>query len=190
MKYLKNFYKNAIKGTMFESIEFILLMAVIILYICFPTDKYFFYIIATSIYIFNIVNRELANRKRMQEIAIYDTEIPIVLDRIIDEAFNEYFLLHKGFEQGKDYINAEEEQLILKTMVDSVSARLSVSTIAKLEAYYNKDKVPDIISSKIYMAITSYVAQTNTPIKDSSLVNKIDFTNTDESRNETIIRYL
>ena len=190
MKYLKNFYKNAIKGTMFESIEFILLMAVIILCICFPTDKYFFYIIATSIYIFNIVNRELANRKRMQEIAIYDTEIPMVLDRIIDEAFNEYFLLHKGFEQGKDYINAEEEQLILKTMVYSVSARLSVSTIAKLEAYYNKDKVPDIISSKIYMAITSYVAQSNTPIKDASLVNKIDFTNTDESRNETIIRYL
>ena len=188
MSYLRNFYKNAIKGTIVESFEAILIILTIILSCIFPDDKYFFLIGATIIYIFHEYNESMELKKKQMSIDMYDTEIPQVLDNIINESFDEYFLYHKGFEKGKAYINAEEEKDILRIMVDLVSARLSESTIAKLEAYYNKDRVPNIISSKIYMAITSYVVQANIPQQDP--LGKINFNDTDEDRNEVITRYL
>jgi hypothetical protein len=88
-------------------------------------------------------------------------------------------------------------------MVDAVSARLSECTVMKLEAYYNKDALPDIISHKIFLAITSYVVNNeSTPANKTSKEQKLlmqemssignGSTNVqnDNASPEAVIRYL
>ena len=91
----------------------------------------------------------------------------------------------------------------MSKMVDSVSARLSDCTVMKLEAYYNKDALPDIISHKIFLAITSYVvnnesAPANKTSKEQKLLmeemsnigNTASHVQNDNASPEAVIRYL
>ena len=182
MQYLYNFYKNTIKNTKLDNIihmpGFWIFFITTILCSIFFEDKYFFMISGAVFYILYKTNIQLEHKTKLLSIEMYDPEIPQILDKIIAEAFDEYFLYNKGFEKDKEYINGDEEKQILNTMINSVSSRLSESTLAKLEAYYNKDMVPNIISSKIYMLITAYVAQNNVPegsskrILDSMVVDE------------------
>ena len=167
---LKNFYNNVIRGTALEDhfhyIGFwICLIAIVFTLIDFQ-DKYFFLISGSVFYILYKTNDQLKKRDQRFELELYDDKVPEILDKIIDESFNEFFILNKGFEKEKSHINSTEEKEILNSMINIVSSKISYSTMAKLEAYYNKAMVPDIISTKIYMVITAYVAQNNVPIKD------------------------
>lgn len=115
------------------------------------------------LYIFMILNRRTNVLEKEFESKLYDPEVPKALDNIIDEAFNEYIFMNVGFRKESEYINAEEERRIITGMIDSVSSRISSTLLMKLEAFYNKDMVPNIISEKIYMAVTAYVVENNRP---------------------------
>ena len=60
---------------------------------------------------------------------------------------------------------------MIDKMVDMVSERISDTIKEKLEAYYDRDSVPNIVSSKIYMAVMAYVITQNQP-KDDLPVKK------------------
>lgn len=118
------------------------------------------------LYSFMILNRRTNVIEKEFETKLYDPNVPKALDNIIDEAFNEYIFMNIGFKKDNDYINAEEEREIISNMIDSVSSRISSTMLMKLEAFYNKDMVPNIISEKIYMAVTAYVVENNRPKPD------------------------
>jgi hypothetical protein len=118
------------------------------------------------LYTFMILNRRTNVKEKEFEAKLYDANVPKALDTIIDEAFNEYIFMNIGFKKDNDYINAEEEREIINNMIDSVSSRISSTMLMKLEAFYNKDMVPNIISEKIYMAVTAYVVENNRPKPD------------------------
>jgi hypothetical protein len=118
------------------------------------------------LYTFIILNRRTNVIEKEFETKLYDADISKALDTIIDEAFNEYIFMNIGFKKDTDYINAEKEREIINAMIDSVSSRISSTMLMKLEAFYNKDMVPNIISEKIYMAVTAYVVESNKPKPD------------------------
>ena len=173
MKYLINFYNNVIGGTKAEIIlrlpGFWISILFIILTLCFYSDKAAYVVT----YLLYKLNNQLNEKNKLDKVKIYDTEVVQVLDNIINDAFNEYFMFNEGFKEGKHSISAVQEKEIMDRMVDLVSARLSESTIMKLEAYYNKDAIPDIISSKIFMAITTYVVNNATSNNQVSKEQKI-----------------
>ena len=177
MKYLVNFYNNVISGTKAEIIlrlpGFWISILFIILTLCFYSDKWFFLAVYAVTYLLYKLNNQLNEKNKLDKVKIYDTEVVQVLDNIINDAFNEYFMFNEGFKEGKHSISAVQEKEIMDRMVDLVSARLSESTIMKLEAYYNKDAIPDIISSKIFMAITTYVVNNATSNNQVSKEQKI-----------------
>lgn len=120
-----------------------------------------FIIYGMILYGFMILNRRTNIKETKIKLEAYDPNIPVALDAVIDEAFNEYILFNKGYQKGKVYIKATEEREIINTMVNSVSARISDTMMDKLNAYYNDEMVPEIISAKIFMAVTAYVAENN-----------------------------
>ena len=206
MKYLVNFYNNVIKGTkadeLFQLPGFWITLLFTVLAIVMYTDKWFFLAVYISVYLLYKLNIQLDEKNNLDKVKIYDPEVIKVLDDIINDAFNEYFMFNEGFREGKHSISAVQEKEIMDKMVDLVSARLSESTVTKLEAYYNKDSIPDIISSKIFMAITSYVVSNatsdcpNSPTKDQKiLMNELSNIGEglhpiDNSAPETEIKYL
>ena len=97
---------------------------------------------------------------------LFDPETPKILNNIIDDAFNEYLIINRAYKDDDVPIKASEEKEIVNIMIDSVSARISDTMMDKLEAYYNKDMVSQIISVKIYMSVMAYVADHNVPKSD------------------------
>lgn len=152
----------------------------------FDTGNYLMYIIfSVSLYSLYLTARYITVIENTNKLNYYDTNIPQILDSIISDALDEYIIYNKGFEKDKKYINAEEEKEILSTMINLVSNRISDVMMLKLEAYYNKDSITDIISSKIYMIVTVYVANNNIP-EDKGFIP--DYTN--GVQQEDITRYL
>lgn len=113
-----------------------------------------------------ILNRRTTVLEHKNEIDTFDSDIPSIIDKIIDDAFNEYILLNKGYKKEYVYINSVEEQHIVDEMINKVSARLSDAMIYKLNSFYNKDEVPSIISTRIYMAVMAYVVDNNSVKED------------------------
>ena len=112
------------------------------------------------LYGFIILNRRTNIKETDAKIKAYDINASQIIDTIIDEAFNEYNMLNRGFKE-KSYINATEEREIVNDMINAVTARISDVARIKLEAYYNKDMLPDIIATKVFLAVTAYVAENN-----------------------------
>lgn len=141
------------------------------------------------LYTFMILNRRTNILEKELESKLYDPGIPEALDKLIDEAFNEYIFMNVGFKKESEYITAEEEKRIISGMVDIVSSRISTTMLMKLEAFYNKDMVPNIISERIYMAVTAYVVENNKPkpeIKKKKKENFNSLLNDDDMFDDTI----
>jgi hypothetical protein len=207
MKYLRNFYNNVIRGTKAEEILHLpgFWITFIFTFLCFISydDKEFFLSAGILVYLMYKLNMYLNEKSKIDKASIYDANIVQVLDDIIQDAFNEYYILNEGFKDNKHAISAAQEKEIMAKMVDAVSARLSECTVMKLEAYYNKDALPDIISHKIFLAITSYVvnnesAPMNKTSKEqkllmqemSSIGNGSTNVQNDNASPEAVIRYL
>ena len=207
MKYLRNFYNNVIRGTKAEKILRLpgFWITLIFTFLCFVSydNKEFFLTAGILVYLMYKLNGYLNEKNKLDKASIYDANIVQVLDDIIQDAFNEYYILNEGFKDNKHAISAAQEREIMSKMVDSVSARLSGCTVMKLEAYYNKDALPDIISHKIFLAITSYVvnnesAPANKTSKEQKLLmeemsnigNTASHVQNDNASPEAVIRYL
>lgn len=129
-------------------------------------DFYVSSFFASLLYGFVLLNRrtniKLMNDRRNS----FDIDTPKIIDQIIDESFNEYLVFNRGYKGADSHISSEEEKEMVDKMVDLVSERISDTVKEKLESYYDKDSVPNIVSSKIYMAVMSYVITQNQPKND------------------------
>ena len=131
-----------------------------------------------------IIDRRTELRTRQERRLAFDHETPQLIDAMINDSFNEYLILNRGFKADNEaLIGSKEEAEIVSTIVDSVSSRMSQTVLDKLEAYYDKDSVPDIVSRKIFMAVTSFVVDHNAPRSDIPDL-------TDPNRKEDMMRYL
>lgn len=86
--------------------------------------------------------------------------LPLILDEVIKECFNEYFVLNIGF-KDKDYIDAEKEDEMAKEISALVMQRLSPAMITQLSLYYNINIIPNIVSNKVYLFMIDYVVKEN-----------------------------
>lgn len=83
-----------------------------------------------------------------------------MLDAFIEECFTDYIILNTDFVKDK-YISDTEEQKIVNSLVDIVSARISATMYKQLSVYYNEKALPTIISNKIYQVVMNYSIETN-----------------------------
>ena len=98
-----------------------------------------------------------------------------ILDNYVDDCFKRYLILFEGY-RGNGYINSKQENAMLKGLIESVSSNLSPLLIKKLEMYYGKDRVGNILAEKCYIKITIYVASQNKNIYSES-TNTSDYIN-------------
>lgn len=89
------------------------------------------------------------------------SDIDEALDALIKDSVTEYVILNIEYRPDIEFINSEIEESILNAVKDSVSKKLSPAFMQKLSLYYNSAAIPDIVSQKIYMAVTAYVADHN-----------------------------
>lgn len=87
-------------------------------------------------------------------------EIPLILENMTHECFDEYMLLNQAYKE-KHYITDEEETNIMKEVGTMVADRLSPAAIDKLSVYYNRNMLAEIISNKIYILVMAYAAENN-----------------------------
>lgn len=161
---LKNLWDKFIYNLSDTSINGLYLILISIIACCILPEHLWFILASSSIiYFMYILHRYIRIKESESNLSFYDENTPNILNNIINDAFDEYIIYNKGFEKEKEYIREKEEREIINEMINLVSSRLSENMIHKLESYYNKDTLSDIISSKIYMAVTAYVAANNTP---------------------------
>lgn len=96
--------------------------------------------------------------------AVIDDAIPQLLNDIIDECFTDYKILVLAPRQ-ESYITPEREDEIRKDLIGKIVERLSPMSLDKLSLRYNISNIDRIIADKVYIAVTSYVVETNS-IKD------------------------
>lgn len=100
-----------------------------------------------------------------------DNNIVDKLDDYLEDIFNDYILSSPKYLQ-QPYINSKDEEQMRQDLVDLVSDRMSPYLYQKLAIYYNENSIPDILANKIFLLVTAFVANKNTPkqnIEDVSL---------------------
>ncbi len=99
-------------------------------------------------------------------------ELDKVLDKYIEECYNR----DVGFFNPtavSDYISENEQIRLMKELKDSVASNMSEVFKNKLELYYGKDRVPNILSTKCFIFITLMAAGNNKAIYSNPNI-KID----------------
>lgn len=109
-------------------------------------------------------SKEYLNLKRIINV----TNIPYseyilnrdILDEIINEIFSVYVVI--TYEYIEDvYIKEDEQKNMIKNIAEEVISKLSPDLVERISLVYNKEKIPEIISQKIYMIVTDYAISKN-----------------------------
>lgn len=135
--------------------------------------KEFCTIFFIAVVVFSIVQiLTLCEQKRMnkEQIRILDSNIQFDLAEIVAtfETFvnlimSRYLNLNRNFKE-EDYINSEEEELLLREISQEVMQNISPSLIYKLGLIYNissEDDLADIITKTVYLKLLDYVTENN-----------------------------
>lgn len=83
-----------------------------------------------------------------------------ILDNYIEKCFDNVLILTRGYLENPVYIRTKEEEQLRKDLLDEVAKNLSPILIKKLKLYYG-DSIYDIITEKVYIRVTMYVANCN-----------------------------
>jgi len=165
----QDYIKNLVMAYLKKQGTWILIGVILFGIICNDIYKSSFF--GMILYGFILLNRRTNIKADISRRESFDENTPKIIDQIIDESFNEYLVLNRGYKGADEHISSEEEKVMIDKMVDMVSERISDTIKEKLEAYYDRDSVPNIVSSKIYMAVMAYVITQNQP-KDDLPVKK------------------
>lgn len=130
-------------------------------------------ILALASIILIITNYRL--KKESNKIARYsininakvNEEIPMILENMTEECFDEYMVLNLAFKE-KEYIDSDTETKIMKEVGTMVAQRLSQAALDKLSTYYNINTISEIISNKVYILVMQYAANNNQIPSDSN----------------------
>lgn len=109
------------------------------------------------------------NRLKRYEISLsanITDDIPKLLNSLINECFQEHLVFFNAYNTSLNYINTEMENKMIEDVNSLVGSRISEALYDRLCLYYNNDILPDVISKKVFMVVTAYVAQYNIPKKD------------------------
>lgn len=92
-----------------------------------------------------------------------DENIIKFLDELIENTFNEYLVLNIECNENIKYIKTELETQISKDVSYQVLKKLSPVFMDKLSLIYNRDEIPNIVSTKVYIYTLNYVIEKNRP---------------------------
>ncbi len=135
-------------------------------------------IIGLGVFFLILYNRNNIEKNRIQEFSVtssltIDHSIPEKLDLFIQENLTEYLVLNIHILENNQYINEELETEIRDGFTQYISDRISPIFIQQLSVYYNVDNIHLVLANKIYIAITNYVANMNSPVDDGrDIVNR------------------
>ena len=91
-----------------------------------------------------------------------DIEVSNILNKLIEEALQDYVLLNRGFKRNEEsHINSKEEKKIINSVSEMVSNRISPILMDKLNFYYSETAIPEIIGTRVYIRVMSYVIDNN-----------------------------
>lgn len=125
-------------------------------------------LIALLIILYNI-NKSINNKKELEllkmnfEFEPKDDDFEI-LDRLIQENLATYRIL-KLENIEKLYITEEIQRKMFEYILRETMYQISPVYMQKLSYLYNKDRLDDIISQKINMAILDYTVEVNSNIR-------------------------
>lgn len=134
--------------------------------------KEFCIIFFLAVITFSIVQiLTLREQKRMnrEQIRILDSNIQFDLAEIIatfetfvDLIMGRYISLNRAFKD--EYINSEEEELLLREISKEVMETISPTLINKLGLIYNissETELADVITKTVYLKLLDYVGENN-----------------------------
>ena len=90
----------------------------------------------------------------------FNDNIESKLDSIISTVFDEDRFYNLEF-RDSSYIKELEEQEIVKDVCELVVDRISPVFLTQLSTYFNKDKIGNIIATKVHIKVSEYRVQKN-----------------------------
>ena len=126
---------------------------------------YLFVLISVIEFCVYFIDRMISHKEKMEKINIIDInffnftkDIKMdPLDAYVDDCFDRYILLYRGFKKGQ-YITEKEERDILNGLISEVIRYMSPIMIEKLELYYGKGRVAALLSTKCYLRVSLFCA--------------------------------
>lgn len=133
---------------------------------------YFIYTIIISYIAYILLRDYIRIQKEKNDIRAFeihsstpnDADALEALDKLIESALTDYILLNRGFKSTNEaHINSEEEKQIANTVAEIVSKRISPILMDKLNFYYSEESLSEVIGTRVYIRVMSYVIDNNTP---------------------------
>ena len=87
-------------------------------------------------------------------------ECESLLDEFITREFDNYCILNLNY-QDIEYVNSTMENEIMKDVINIVQERISDNLIIKMNYFYSKKAISDIIAEKVFILTTSYSLSIN-----------------------------
>ena len=87
-------------------------------------------------------------------------ECESLLDEFITREFDNYSILNLNY-QDIEYVNSTMENEIMKDVINIVQERISDNLIIKMNYFYSKKAISDIIAEKVFILTTSYSLSIN-----------------------------
>lgn len=135
--------------------------------------KEFCTIFFIAVVVFSIIQiLSLLEQRRMnnEQIRVLNSSIQLNLPEIvatfetfIDLVMNRYLALNRNFKEA-DYINSEEEELLLREISTEVMETISPHLVNKLGLIYNiasDDDLANIITKTVYLKLLDYISSNN-----------------------------
>lgn len=135
--------------------------------------KTFCIIFFIAVTVFSLIQiSTLREQKRMnrEQIRILESniqfdlaEIVATFETFIDLMMSRYLTLNRNFKEA-EYINSEEEELLLREISKEVMDKISPFMVNKLSLVYNlgtNDDLADLITKSVYLKILDYISQNN-----------------------------
>ena len=87
-------------------------------------------------------------------------ECESLLDEFITRESDNYCILNLNY-QDIEYVNSTMENEIMKDVINIVQERISDNLIIKMNYFYSKKAISDIIAEKVFILTTSYSLSIN-----------------------------
>ena len=87
-------------------------------------------------------------------------ECESLLDEFITREFDNYCIVNLDY-QDIEYVNSTMENEIMKDVINIVQERISDNLIIKMNYFYSKKAISDIIAEKVFILTTSYSLSIN-----------------------------
>ena len=147
-------------------------------------DSWVFGLILGLLGIFYVDIKEYIDTK-IQSIRIehFDPETPKLIEPIIQESLNEYYLFHFLNQSGqRRYINEDQEIAMTNGVIDIFLAKINTSAIYDKCMLYYGDSFEEQMAIKISMVVTNFVIEVNTtpapkkPYAENFMKDQDDYT--------------